>query len=159
MCDIIGNTIKVWDHIAMAHSMSGYISTSLGELFISILLTPSAEKEWNQILQRLVHARDLSIVIFYSNANIAARQNGENGEKDLKYEISKTVREWSSQFIDIVIKHIDENLKDKICDIPVYRQNQTLPRELLSLIASLQHRNNQMVKSATFNTLYSELTG
>ena len=59
--DILGNGIKTWGHTAMSGSMSGYISESLGELFISILLTPSAEKDWNQLLVQLVHARDLRL--------------------------------------------------------------------------------------------------
>ena len=58
--DILGSSIKSWGQTEMSASMSGYISSTLGEYFISILLTPSAEKDWNQLLMQLVHARDLS---------------------------------------------------------------------------------------------------
>jgi len=69
---------------------------------------------------------DLSIVIFYSNATVSARQS-EKTEKDQKYQISKQVKEWSSNFIDTVINQIDERLKDKCCEVPVYRNGDIKP--------------------------------
>ena len=79
--------------------------------------------------------------------------------KYVKFELSKTVRDWSSKFIDIVMRDIDESLKDVLCDVSVYRENQTLPRELVALISSLQQRNSHFSKVMSFHALYTQLTG
>ena len=57
ICEMLSERLKCWEHAEMSECMSRQMSGHLGELFVEILLSPSAEKDWNPILKQLVHAR------------------------------------------------------------------------------------------------------
>ena len=115
-----------------------------------------AEKDWSPLLAELVRSRDLSIVLFYSLATITARSCQQFGEKE---EISRIVRDQSAKFIDLVMAEVNLRVSDFTCEVPVYRQNQSLPKELLSLISRIQKQNGQNKKMETFFMVYNELLG
>ena len=89
-------------------------------------------------------------------ATITARSSQQSGEKE---EISKIVRDQSAKFIDLVMAEVNLRVSDFTCEVPVYRQNQSLPKELLSLISRIQKQNSENKKMETFFIVYNELLG
>ena len=76
-----------------------------------------------------------------------------------KEEISKKVRDQSAKFIDLVMAEVNLRVSDFPCEVPVYRQNQSLPKELLSLISRIQKQNSENKKLESYSSLHNELLG
>jgi len=109
----------------------------------------SAEKDWNVVWKELVFYRDLVIVLYYSRAKLEIGNDAN---------ISAQVKVWSSKFMDLLLERVQSILIDKKIAISVFRQNSTLPKELLNMITKINDHSASEKLQADLVKNFTQLT-
>jgi hypothetical protein len=148
-------SISPWDSARISDVLAKNLHLPLMRHLVEILESETAEKNWEPVLESLVHARDLAIVIFYSNENVAAKS--VPGEEPRKQRISLEVRGQSGNFVDVLLNMVKKGLEDINLEVPVFRQKTNLPMEIVDLLAAIQERNEYEAKLSHFHRLRAEL--